>query len=85
MQDACAAVLAVVSGESLKDVRQDACSCCPHQDEQPYSLKLTSTNGDDTSVIAVNARFVPVDIVLEPRETINSGWLAVTHPIMYLS
>jgi Ca2+-dependent lipid-binding protein len=39
---------------------------------QPSDFMLSEADGSNRSVIRMSARFVPVDIVLEPRESINN-------------
>lgn len=38
----------------------------------PYDFVLTEPDGSNRSIVQIAARFVPVDIVLQPRESINS-------------
>jgi Ca2+-dependent lipid-binding protein len=40
----------------------------------PQEFLLSQADGSNRSVVKISARYVPVDIVLEPRESINSGY-----------
>ncbi|KIR30263.1 transmembrane protein [Cryptococcus deuterogattii LA55] len=40
--------------------------------DAPYDFVLTELDGSNRSVVRIAARFVPVDIVLQPRESINN-------------
>lgn len=40
--------------------------------DAPYDFILTELDGSNRSIVRIAARFVPVDIVLQPRESINN-------------
>lgn len=38
----------------------------------PHTYMLSNNEGETDSTVLVEARYIPVPVVLEPRETVNS-------------
>lgn len=67
-----------VSSASIPFENGEAKSSLYHQNG-PADFQLAQADGSNKSVIRMTARYVPVDITLEPRESINSGSLTCSH------
>ena len=38
----------------------------------PHTYELNTTDGESDSTVVIEARYIPVPVALEPRETVNS-------------
>jgi hypothetical protein len=41
----------------------------------PHTYILNNDDGEDDSSVVVEARYIPVPVILEPRETVNSKFV----------
>lgn len=41
--------------------------------DEPATFTLKNEDGENTSTVELQARYVPVEVTLDPRESINSA------------